>query len=124
MSLAGAARRVDLAALGREESIATAAFFDTALPPELRPVFGASFVRSHILYGEFVSRLALAVLRESGLESALAQYGSVPEIAARAALALPQAVVPLEWMLRFLAARGLVDSRADGGQQRYAAAAP
>ena len=43
-----------------------AALLRAVLPPELLPLFDASFIRSHLLYDEFVFRLLLQVVRETG----------------------------------------------------------
>ena len=86
-----------------------AQFLGRMLPAGLRNVFDASFLRSHFLYGEFVYRLVLQVIRESGLGPALEAGGSAAEIAARAGLETGRAVVPLDWMLRVLAARGRLE---------------
>jgi SAM-dependent methyltransferase len=79
------------------------------LPPYLLHVIDASFLRSHLLYDEFVYRLVLKVIRETGLESAIREGGSAEAIAARERLEVGQAVVPLDWMLRLLAARGVLE---------------
>jgi SAM-dependent methyltransferase len=93
------------------------------LPDRLRPVFGEGFIRSHVLYGEFVCRLVLGVARESGIASALLAPGSPREIAARAGLESPQALVPIDWMLRFLTGRGWIEAVADHSDRRYRARA-
>lgn len=89
-----------------EHAEATASMLRRMLPPDLFPLFGASFIRSHLLYDEFVYRLALRVVRESGLEAALQGPGSTEEIAARGKLEAGRALVPLDWILRRLAAGG------------------
>ena len=86
-----------------------AALLREMLPPYLLPVIDVSFLRSHALYDEFVYRLVLKVIRETGLESALREGGSAEGIAARERLSVDQAVVPLDWMLRLLAARRVLE---------------
>jgi hypothetical protein len=108
-----------LGTLGREEAARSAAFLREALPGPLRPAFGEAFIRSHILYGEFVCRLVLGIARESGMATALGAPGDAAEIAARAGLEAPQARVPIDWMLRFLAARGWVAEVPGGANRRY-----
>ncbi len=109
---------------GREEALAAAAVLRTALPPEVLPFFDLSFVRSHLLYDEFIHRLVLQVVRETGLHEAIQEPGDTREVAARAKLEAEQARVPLDWLLRFLAARGwLEESRGDSGV-RYRALGP
>jgi SAM-dependent methyltransferase len=72
-------------------------------------LFDASFIRSHALYDEFVFRLALRICRETGVETAAREGGTAEAIAARAGFDPRQAVVPLGWLLRHLAARGVLD---------------
>ena len=108
-----------LGALGREEAARSAAFLREALPGPLRPAFGEAFIRSHILYGEFVCRLVLGIARETGMATALGAPGDAAEITARAGLEAPQARAPVDWMLRFLAARGWVAEVPDGANRRY-----
>jgi len=95
--------------LAEAEALASATVLRETLPPEIAPFFGTSFVRSHFLYGEFVHRLVLQVVRASGIDTALTEPGSATEIADRARLDPAQAPVALDWMLRFLASRGTVD---------------
>ena len=54
------------------------------LPPSILPLFDVSFVRSHLLYDEFIYRLVLQVVRETVLEQAMREPGTPAEIAARA----------------------------------------
>jgi len=79
------------------------------LPPYLLDVIDVSFIRSHHLYDEFVCRLVLKIIRETGLESAIQEGGTAEAIAARERLDVGHAVVPLDWMLRLLAARGVLE---------------
>src|SRR5262245_49465554 len=88
---------------------AVAAQLRELLPPYLLDVISPSFLRSHYLYDEFVYRLVLKVIREAGLEAAIQEGGSAEAIVAREKLAVEQAVVPLDWMLRMLAARGVLE---------------
>ena len=113
-----------LGAAGEEEARDTAALLEGVLPRELRPLFDASFVRSHFLYEQFVHRLVLQVVRETGLEDALRDEGSTEDIALRAKLAAAPALVPLDWILRSLAARGLLAEPAGQGRGRYRALGP
>jgi SAM-dependent methyltransferase len=124
MSQPGAAEGPVLGAGGEKEARETAALLERRLPPELRPLFDVSFVRSHFLYEQFVYRLVLQVVRETGLEDAMQEEGSAEDIARRAKLEAAQAVVPLDWMLRSLAARGLLEELAGEGPGRYRALGP
>src|SRR5262245_28988017 len=98
--------------MGRAEAAATAAFLGEALPASLRSCFDAAFVRSSLLYTEFVCRLVLQVFRDCGLGAALGAPGDAAALAARAGLSAAQALVPLDWMLRFLSARGMLEELA------------
>ena len=46
------------------------------LPPSLVRFFGLAFIRAHFFYAEFVYRLALLVVRETGLEAAVQEPGT------------------------------------------------
>lgn len=80
------------------------------LPPALREIFDASFIRSNLLFDEFVFRLVLQVLRQTGIEAALQEPGETETIAARAGLDRARGLVPLDWMLRHLAGRGVIEA--------------
>lgn len=94
---------------GYAEAHAAAAALRELLSPALLPLFDVSFIRSHLLYGEFVDRLVLRLAHETGLEPATREPGSAEEIAARVGLEARCALVPLDWMLRRLAARGALE---------------
>ena len=91
-----------------------------ALPPALRSLFDGCFLRSWDLYDEFVFRLALRVFQAAGLESATSQPGDAAEIAARAKLEPGRALVPLEWILRQLATRSILQELSAGNGTRWA----
>ena len=101
-----------------------AALLREMLPPYLLHVIDASFLRSHYLYDEFVYRLVLTVIRETGLESAIHEGGSAEAIAAREKLDVGQAVVPLDWMLRLLAARGVLEELSGAPTHEFRARGP
>jgi len=112
-------------AIGRlEASAAVAASLRSLLPPELLLLVDARFIRLHRLYDEFVHRLVLRVASESGLEQSLREPGTPADIATRAGFAARQALVPLDWMLRHLTVRGLVEELPDGAVFRYKAIGP
>ena len=110
--------------IGRAEAPAAAALLRGLLPPELLPLFDASFVRLHLLYDEFIHRLVLRVVSETGLEQTLREPGTPTEIATRAGFAGGQALVPLDWMLRLLTARGLLEELSGGAAFRYRSLGP
>jgi SAM-dependent methyltransferase len=113
-----------LSDIGPARAEALAARLGRMLPATLVNVFDASFLRSHFLYGEFVYRLVRRVIRETGLEPAIREGGSAEEIAAREGLEVGRAVVPLDWMLRVLAARGLAEPLPAAGPPRFRAYGP
>ena len=94
------------------------------LPPELLPLFDVSFIRSHLLYDEFVFRLLLQVVREIGLDEMTREPGSAPEIAVLAKLKSEVALGPVDWMLRSLATRGLLEEVAGAATGRYRSRGP
>jgi SAM-dependent methyltransferase len=104
------------AVMSPEEAAANAAELRSCLPPSLVPVFDAAFIRSSALYEEFVHRLVLRVFWDAGLAEAARAGGSPREIAARAGLEVGRALVPVEWMLRHLAARGVLEIDAANGR--------
>jgi len=89
------------------------------LPPEMLPLFGDGFVRSCDLYEEYVFRLTLDVFRNSGLERACAAPVTTGEAIARAGLHLSSAEIPLDWILRELASRGVLHRSGDSAGVRY-----
>lgn len=107
------------------EATAAAASLQQALPPSLHPLFGGSFLRSWDLYDEFVSRLTLRVFEGAGLEAAMREPGSTSDVAARAGLDPGPALIPLDWILRQLAARQLLEEvRAAEGTRWHRSSAP
>ncbi len=110
--------------VGRAEAPATAALLQRLLPPELLSLFDASFARLHLLYDEFIYRLVLRVASETGLEQTMREPGTPTEIATRAGFACGQALVPLDWMLRLLVARGLLEELSAGAGFRYRSLGP
>jgi SAM-dependent methyltransferase len=112
------------ASIGHEEAPAAAALLQRVLPPELVPLFDASYIRMHLLYDEFIFRLVLRVVAETGLERATREQGTAQEIAARAGLEAGRALVPLDWMLRLLAAHRLIEELPGGDAPRYRSLRP
>jgi len=110
--------------IGLAEAEVTAAQLQVMLPAELAPLIDFSFVRSHLLYEEFVCRLILRVIQEVGLEATLQTGGSVREIALRGGLDVERALVPLEWMLRHLTTRKVLDEVPGEDPPRFRARAP
>jgi SAM-dependent methyltransferase len=99
---------------GPADAAAAEARLRDLLPPALLEIFNASFIRSNLLFDEFVYRLALRVLRQTGIDAALGMPAGTEAIAARAGLDRARGLVPLDWMLRHLAGRGVIDVDATG----------
>jgi SAM-dependent methyltransferase len=91
------------------------------LPPALLEVFNASFIRSNLLFDEFVFRLVLQVLRQAGIDTALRVPAGTEEIAVRARVDRARGLAPLDWMLRHLAGRGVIDADGKGRFQARSA---
>jgi SAM-dependent methyltransferase len=84
------------------------------LPPAAVPFFDARFTRSHLLFDEFVVRLTVRVFIDAKLDGALGDGGTAEDVVARGGLDPRASLVPVDWILRHLAARGLLASDADG----------
>ena len=105
---------------GAAEATAAAVTLRELLSPELLPLMSVSFIRSHLLYEEFVDRLVLRVGGETGLEAATREPASAQEVVARLGLEARRARVPLDWILRRLAAKGtLEETGAVGADRRF-----
>ena len=83
------------------------------LPPSLQDVFDPHSVLSHMLFDEYIFRLAVQVVREARLDVALRQWMTVEDRVAKVGLEPRRSVVPVEWMLRRLTARGLFEHKDD-----------
>ena len=105
----------------RDEADRVAATVAGFLPPALVPYFGPGFTRSHLLFDEYVYRLTLRVCVAAGLAAALADWTTVAEAMARARLHAQASAVPVDWMLRHLAARGALERSDDGTAPRFRA---
>ena len=90
------------------------------LAPALVPTLDARFTRSHLLFDEYVFRLALQVFADVKLGDALSDWGSAEDVVSRAGLEPRRSVVPVVWLLRRLAARGML---AHDGRGRFRAEA-
>ena len=106
--------------IGTAEAAEAARALAPLLPPALVPAFGRSFIRSDRLYDEFVARLALRVFRETGLADAAREPGTAAEIARRAGFEVSRAEAPVDWILRKLASRGVIE-RTAGAPRRFRA---
>jgi SAM-dependent methyltransferase len=94
------------------------------LPASLVPIFDARFTRSDRLFDEYVSRLARQVICDVKLDQALGTWGTTEELVARARLDPSSAIVPVDWMLRRLAERNLVEVLDGPGGRQFRAAHP
>jgi SAM-dependent methyltransferase len=88
---------------------------DRLLAPGLRAIFDDRFVRSCELFEEYIRRLAMHVLRTTGLVEAAREPGTVGDLAARAGLDPGRSAAPVAWLLSTLAVSGVVTRvRGDG----------
>ena len=110
--------------IGYGEAEVTAARLRMMLPTELARLIDVSFIRSHLLYEEFVCRLILRVIREVGLEGPLRTGGNAREMARQGGLEIERALVPLDWMLRHLTARKVLDEVPGEDPPRFRARGP
>jgi hypothetical protein len=95
------------------------------LPPRVRAPFTATFIRSAGLCDEFVHRLGVGIFRESGLAAAVAASpGTVDELVGRAGLEPRRARAPVDWMLRRLCDRGILERTGDPPRFRLPTAVP
>src|SRR5262249_18022455 len=92
------------------------------LPPSLRDLFDAPSVLSQMLFDEYVFRLTVQVVREARLALAPRQWMTVEDRRGKAGLEPLRSGIPVAWMLRHLAARGLVEQT--DGRFMTAAALP
>jgi SAM-dependent methyltransferase len=110
---------VDRALSSAADAAGTATALGRVLPAELVPLFDASFCRSASLYEEYVHRLTIQVARNAGLAQAAGESGGASEIAARAGFTTGGSLTAVDWLLRHLAARGLVESKVVDGRERF-----
>jgi len=97
-----------LLAIEPEELERVAATVARLLPPSLGPFFPARSLHSHFLFDEFVFRLALRVFVDMRLAEVVNAWSTVDEVVARRGLEPRGSVVPVDWLLRHLAARGVL----------------
>ena len=89
------------------------------LPARISPPFTGTFIRSATLYDEYVLRLTLGIFRTTGLAKAAETPGTTDELVARAGFEPGRARVPVDWMLRRLSHRGMVEQRDAPGGARF-----
>jgi SAM-dependent methyltransferase len=80
----------------------------TLLPAEIASLLDDGFVRSCDLLEEYVTRLAIGIAREAGIEGAMTPAAPASEVVARAGLDAEAATAPVAWILGMLAARGVM----------------
>ena len=100
--------------LGRDETEHVAAAVAQMVPPALVPLFDRRFTRSHMLFDEYVFRLVVRVFASAGLEAAVVDWVHAEDVIARARLDPRCSVVPVDWMLRHLAAHGVLARNGSG----------
>lgn len=84
------------------------------LPAELLPLFDDRFITSCSLFEEYVHRLALQVVRDTGIDAAAREPGTPAEIGERAGLDPGRAPVAVGWLLAALALTGRATRDGDG----------
>ena len=89
------------------------------LPARISPPFTGTFIRSATLYDEYILRLTLSIFRTTGLAKAAATPGTTDELVARAGFEPGRARVPVDWMLRRLSHRGILEQREVDGRSRF-----
>jgi SAM-dependent methyltransferase len=89
------------------------------LPPRISAPFTSAFVRSSTLFDEYVDGLVLSVFRAVGLADATREPGTADEIVRRAGLEPGRAHVPVEWILRRIGRRGILEQSDGGGAARF-----
>ena len=86
------------------------------LPARISPPLTGTFIRSATLYDEYVLRLTLGIFRTTGLAKAAETAGTTDELIARVGFEPNRARVAVDWILRRLSHRGIVEqSESDAG---------
>ena len=88
--------------------------FAGMLPAELIPLFDDRFARSCTLFEEYVHRLALRVVVETGIDAAAREPGTPAAIAARAGIDAERMAGVVRWLLATLAVQGRAARPGDG----------
>jgi SAM-dependent methyltransferase len=96
-----------------------AAVVATILPASLVPIFDPPFARSHLILDEYVYRLTLRLLAGAGLDGALAGWSRAADVVAGQGFEPRRSLVAVDWMLRDLAARGVLARDDGGGAPRF-----
>lgn len=102
-----------------DDAARAAAAVASLLPPALASFFDARFARSHVLFDEYVHRLTLQVVGAACLD--VSAWSRAEDVVARSGLDPRCATVPVDWMLRHLAARGDLAGRAGGAGPEFRA---
>jgi SAM-dependent methyltransferase len=89
------------------------------LPPSLASIIDDGFAVSHLLFDEYVFRLALRVVIETKLDAALGTWATAADAIAQAGLDPRPGLVPVDWLLRQLAERGLLASADRDGARQF-----
>jgi len=89
------------------------------LPPRISAPFTSTFVRSSTLFDEYVDGLVLSVFRAVGLVDATQEPGTADALARRAGLEPERSRVPVEWILRRIGRRGILEQSDGGGAASF-----
>jgi SAM-dependent methyltransferase len=91
--------------------------------PDIRSLFTPEFVLCTDLFDQYVTHIALRLLRELEVEPRLARGATVSEIMTELSFA-PRAAIPLAWMLDKLSAEGFLETESLNGGRRFRANSP
>jgi SAM-dependent methyltransferase len=94
------------------------------LPARISPPFTGTFIRSATLYDEYVLRLTLGIFRTTGLAKAAETPGTTDELIARVGFDPNRARVPVDWILRRLSHRGIVEQIESDAGARFRVRGP
>jgi len=94
------------------------------LPARISPPFTGTFIRSATLYDEYVLRLTLGIFRTTGLAKAAETPGTTDELIARVGFEPNRARVPVDWILRRLSHRGIVEQIESDAGARFRVRSP
>ena len=103
------------------DAASIAAVVTPCLPPALVSTFDERFNRSNTLYDQFVLRLTLRVFYDAGLAATVAEWATVDDVIGRTGLDPGRTAVPVSWMLRHLANRGVLARDDADGAPRFRA---
>ncbi len=91
--------------------------------PEIRSLFTPEFILCCEQFDRFTTDMVVGLVRDLGMEPALAAGATTEELVSRQGYA-PRARVPVDWFLRKLAAAGYLDTAGSGEDVSYRTRGP